>query len=142
MSIPLPNLPHWAFADKHDLVPSEVRTDIKRYGESYAAAVSAADNAALRKENFALAAGQCVSATADDGGRLYCKEVIALRERVRVLEDALRGVLPWVVTQEVACNGLKCREDVCMSCNSDSAEAAEKACDAYGIARAALGDKT
>ena len=42
MSIPLPNLPHWAFADKHDLVPSEVRTDIKRYGESYAAAVSAA----------------------------------------------------------------------------------------------------
>lgn len=47
MSIPLPNLPHWAFADKHDLVPSEVRTDIKRYGESYAAAVSAAKDAEI-----------------------------------------------------------------------------------------------
>ena len=42
----IPNLPHWAFADKHDLVPSEVRVDIKAYAKAY----SAAENAALRTE--------------------------------------------------------------------------------------------
>jgi hypothetical protein len=62
--------------------------------------------------------------------------------RIKLLEDVLRGVLPWVVTQEVACHGLKCREAVCMSCDSDSAANVELACDAYGAARAALGDKT
>jgi len=65
-------------------------------------------------------------------------ETAALRERVRVLEDALRGVLPWVVTEEVACNGLKCREAVCMSCDSDSKANAQLACDAYCVAHAAL----
>jgi hypothetical protein len=62
----------------------------------------------------------------------------SLRERVAVLEQALRGVLPWVVTQVVACNGLKCREDVCMSCNSDAEDNAQLACNAYGAADAAL----
>lgn len=61
----------------------------------------------------------------------------ALRERIKLLEDALRGVLPWVVTQEVACSGLKCREPICMSCDSDSEANAQLACDAYGAARAA-----
>ena len=65
-----------------------------------------------------------------------------LRERVRVLEAALRGVLPWVVTQVVACNGLKCREDVCMSCNSDAEDNAQRACDAYCVADAALKEQT
>ena len=66
-----PNLPHWAFADKHDLVPSEVRMDIK----AYAAAVSAAENAALRAE-FARAATR----------------LVVLGSQVKVLEDALRRV--------------------------------------------------
>lgn len=61
-----------------------------------------------------------------------------LTERITVLENALRQVLPWVVTQEVACNGLKCREAVCMSCNSDSKDNAQKACGAYAIAHDAL----
>jgi hypothetical protein len=34
--------------------------------------------AALEAENFKLAAGQCVNATADDGGRPYCKKIAAL----------------------------------------------------------------
>ena len=47
----------------------------------------AAELAALRAENFALAAGQCVNATADEGGRPYCKEIEALRAE----RDALRA---------------------------------------------------
>ena len=39
----------------------------------------------LRAENFTLAAGQCVNATADDGGRLYCKEVVRLREQMSMM---------------------------------------------------------
>ena len=61
-----PNLPHWAFADKHDLM-----NDIK----AYAAAVSAAENAALRAE-FARAATR----------------LVVLGSQVKVLEDALRRV--------------------------------------------------
>lgn len=62
----------------------------------------------------------------------------ALWERVETLEKALRGVLPWVVTQVVACNGLKCREAVCMSCDSDAEDNAQLACDAYAAADAAM----
>lgn len=62
----------------------------------------------------------------------------ALWERVEALEKALRGVLPWVVTQVVACNGLKCREAVCMSCDSDAEDNAQLACDAYAAADAAM----
>ena len=40
----------------------------------------------LRAENFALAAGQCVNATADEGGRPYCKELAALRAEVARLK--------------------------------------------------------
>lgn len=62
--------------------------------------------------------------------------------RVKAQRDellaVLEGVLPWVVTQEVACHGLKCREPVCMSCSSDSEEAAEKATYAYEEARAVI----
>lgn len=54
------------------------------------------------------------------------------------LLDALKNVLPWVVTQEVACNGLKCREAVCMSCDSDSEANAEKAAQAYAVANQAI----
>ena len=43
------------------------------------------------------------------------------------LLGALKNVMPWIVDQEVACNGLKCREMVCISCNSEAAENAEKA---------------
>lgn len=60
-------------------------------------------------------------------------------ERVneRLLE-ALKTVLPWVVSQEVACNGLKCREAVCMSCNPDSEDASQQASDACAVAAAAI----
>jgi len=54
----------------------------------------------LRAENFILAAGQCVSATADEGGRPYCKEVIALRaERDALRMDAER--YRWLRAHEV-----------------------------------------
>lgn len=61
-----------------------------------------------------------------------------LEQQVAELVGALENVMPWVVTQEVACHGLKCREPVCMSCSSDSEEAAEKATYAYEEARAVI----
>lgn len=52
-------------------------------------------------------------------------------ELVSKLLEALKSVLPHVVTQVVACSGLKCREPVCQSCNPDAEAAAEEACKAY-----------
>jgi hypothetical protein len=66
------------------------------------------------------------------------KQLQSSREDVERLANELRNVLPWVVTQEVACNGLKCREAVCMSCNMDAAENAEKASQASIKASEAL----
>ena len=84
-TVPLPNLPHWAFVDKHDLVPSEVRVDIKRYGESYAAAVSAAKDAEIAQLRADL-----IKSLADNKG--LRAEVAGLREdaeRYRWLRDKL-----------------------------------------------------
>lgn len=44
----------------------------------------------LRSENFALAAGQCVHAIADEGGVLMCKQVIAQAARIAKLERVLQ----------------------------------------------------
>ena len=59
-------------------------------------------------------------------------------DQLKVAREAIECVLPWVVTQVVACNGLKCREPVCESCSSDADEAAERACAAYKTAQEAL----
>jgi hypothetical protein len=62
-------------------------------------------------------------------------------ELLAVIEQkdaALKGVLPFVVTQVVACHGLKCREAVCESCSTDADVAAQNACNAYGVANSAL----
>lgn len=61
-----------------------------------------------------------------------------LEQQVEELVGVLENVMPWVVTQEVACHGMKCREPVCMSCSSDSEEAAEKATYAYEEARSVI----
>ena len=55
-------------------------------------------------------------------------------ELVSKLLEALKSVLPHVVTQVVACCGLKCREAVCDSCNPNAEAAAEEACKAYSVA--------
>ncbi len=39
----------------------------------------------LREENFRLAAGQCTSATADDGGRPYCAEAARLGRKLTAI---------------------------------------------------------
>ncbi len=62
------------------------------------------------------------------------------RKRVKTLREAIAGLMPWVVTQVVACNGLKCRELVCESCSFDAEENAQKACDSYSAASEALAD--
>lgn len=56
------------------------------------------------------------------------------------LRTALLGVIPWVVTQSVACGGMKCRENVCISCSGedDAEESAQIALNAYTTATAAL----
>lgn len=74
-----------------------------------------------------------------DQMRAYAAAAVAREpETVRVLREALEKVLPCVVTQEVACNGMKCREAVCMSCFGNSESNAQLACDAYAFASAAL----
>lgn len=70
------------------------------------------------------------------------EEIEQLKQHRDELLEALQLVLPWVVTQEVACNGLKCREKVCQSCNSESEAAAERACAAYYIATTAIAKAT
>ncbi len=62
------------------------------------------------------------------------------RKSVKKLREAIAGLMPWVVTQVVACNGLKCRELVCESCSCDAEENAQKACDSYSLANEALAD--
>ncbi len=64
--------------------------------------------------------------------------ISVLKSQRDQLLAALEAVLPWVVTQEIACNGLKCREPVCMSCFDDSEQSAENAADAYQLAEQAI----
>lgn len=54
------------------------------------------------------------------------------------LLDAIKAVMPYVVTQVVACHGLKCRESVCQSCTHDAEGNADKACAAYQAASEAI----
>ena len=74
----------------------------------------------------------------------------ALREHMQMVAQkdaeiaelvaALECVLPWVITQTVACCGLKCREQVCISCEGeeDAEKNAQIACEKYHIAKATL----
>ena len=54
------------------------------------------------------------------------------------LLEALKAVMPYVVTQVVACHGLKCRESVCESCTHDAEGNADKALYAYQAASKAI----
>ena len=60
-------------------------------------------------------------------------EANQLREQRDELLKALATSMQHIVTNVVACNGLKCREAVCMSCNGeeDAEVAAKAAFDAY-----------
>lgn len=67
------------------------------------------------------------------------KEQLALRDLEIVdLRKALNGILPFVVTQVVACNGLKCRESVCESCSINAEQSAQEARNKYETAHKAL----
>lgn len=68
------------------------------------------------------------------------KDISKLKNERDELLEALKNVLPWVVSQPVACHGMKCRESVCESCCGEeyAEEAANKACDAVLIARKAI----
>ncbi len=41
----------------------------------------------LREENFRLAAGQCTSANADEGGRPYCAEAARLGRKLTAIHQ-------------------------------------------------------
>ena len=60
-------------------------------------------------------------------------EANQLREQRDELLKALAASMQHIATNVVACNGLKCREAVCMSCNGeeDAEVAAKAAFDAY-----------
>lgn len=62
----------------------------------------------------------------------------ALVRDAEMIRTALEGVMPWVVTQEFACHGMKCREALCQSCNYETEKAAENACAAAAVAYAAI----
>lgn len=58
----------------------------------------------LNAENFALAAVQCVNATADEGGRPYCAEIAAIRNLLP--DDLFPGSKDWTqgeLAQRVDC---------------------------------------
>jgi hypothetical protein len=73
------------------------------------------------------------------------KEIADLRrqledsqKREKMLREAILGIMPWVVTEVIACNGLKCRQAVCESCSSGAQENAQKACENYSLAYEAI----
>lgn len=68
------------------------------------------------------------------------KQIEALQAQVGVLKEAFKNVLPWVVTQTVACHGMKCRELVCLSCTeeTEAEQNAQEACDRYREAKQAI----
>jgi len=66
------------------------------------------------------------------------EHVNALAAENKVLREALEGVMPWVVTQEFACHGMKCREALCQSCSTETEEAAERAIAASSVAYSVL----
>jgi hypothetical protein len=63
-------------------------------------ALDEAEIARLTDENFALAAGQCANATADDGGTPYCKEIAALRAERDELDAAVGMAEHWQTLAE------------------------------------------
>jgi hypothetical protein len=91
-----------------------------------------ANIAALKFENERYASN--LRSAIDD----LSEENERLQAHNAMLLDAIKGVLPYVVTQVIACNGLKCREPICESCSIEPEEAAQRACDAYSISNTAL----
>lgn len=53
---------------------------------------------------------------------------------------ALQAAMPLIATEVVACHGMKCHEDFCMSCNNkdDAEAAASRGLDAFVKAHAAI----
>lgn len=72
----------------------------------------------------------------------YCsvEAIELLQNQKQQLIQVLANVLPWVVTQAIACNGLKCREAVCLSCTDEETvdENVDKSCEAEYAARQLL----
>ena len=60
------------------------------------------------------------------------------------LLEALREIMPFTATAAIGCHGEKCREPWCHSCNGEeeAEAAAQKGCDAYAKARAAIARAT
>ena len=60
------------------------------------------------------------------------------------LLEALQAIMPFTATMAIGCHGEKCREPWCHSCNGEdeAEEAAQKGCDAFAKARAAIARAT
>ena len=60
------------------------------------------------------------------------------------LLEALREIMPFTATAAIGCHGEKCREPWCHSCNGEeeAEAAAQKGCDAWAKARAAIARAT
>lgn len=67
----------------------------------------------------------------------------AIAERAELLE-ALKEIMPFTATAAIGCHGEKCRESWCHSCNGEeeAEAAAQKGCDAWAKARAAIARAT
>lgn len=60
------------------------------------------------------------------------------------LLEALKEIMPFIATAAIGCHGEKCREPWCHSCNGEeeAEAAAQKGCDAWAKARAAIARAT
>ena len=60
------------------------------------------------------------------------------------LLEALKEIMPFTATAAIGCHGEKCREPWCHSCNGEeeAEAAAQKGCDAWAKARAAIARAT
>lgn len=83
-------------------------------------------------------AWRCTYQSSEQAARAAYKTAEKLAEQRDELLDALKTVMPYVVTEVIACHGLKCRESICESCNPKAEESANKAGAAYQAANAVI----
>ena len=107
----------------------------------------------ISAESSGLGPGQgrqavaCVHGGSKRGAKAYAEMSEANARLIAAAPDlleALREIMPFTATAAIGCHGEKCREPWCHSCNGEeeAEAAAQKGCDAYAKARAAIAKAT
>jgi hypothetical protein len=99
-------------------------------GAPHVAEWAAAEIERLTAENFALAAGQCVNVTGDEGGRLRCAEIERLNA---ALDDArAEASVAYLAFEQVKASRAELRKAIAALLDDDDRDTAK------ALARAAL----